>query len=223
MADQQPVDPLAEIDSLLRTELAVEPTHEFLPRVRERIRTEPAPSRWPSLWIIAPLAAAAVIVLAIAVSLRPATPSAPVVTASRPVPLEPRVPTSALRATAGKPSPESRAPSPESRVPSPESRAPSPESRVSSTGSRVPSTGSRVPSTESRPPDAVVLIDARQRAALLTFMRLANQGGLTDESFKLTTQPPAVIEEQVKLIAVDPVAVSPIPPGGVLPSELERK
>ena len=36
MADKHPVDPLAELDTLLRAELAAEPSQEFLPRVRER-------------------------------------------------------------------------------------------------------------------------------------------------------------------------------------------
>ena len=200
MADRQPVDHLAEIDTLLRAELSVEPSHEFLPRVRERIRTEPTPSRWRSLWIIAPLAAAAVVVLAVALSLRPGdAPPAVDLAASRTLPSEPQVP----------------GPKP----PAPSRRA----SRVPNLEPRVPNTDYRTPSTEPRTPNAGVLIDPRQREALAALVRLANQGALTGESFKLTTQPPAVIAEQVKAIVVDPVAVSPIAPRGVLPSELERK
>ena len=198
MADRQPVDHLAEIETLLRAELSVEPSHEFLPRVRERIRTQPAPSRWRSSWIIAPLAAAAAVVLAVAITFRPETPPPPVeVAASRPI-----VPP----------------------VPNPHLRAPRYGGQAESPASRSAlRRASRVPNTEYRTPNAGVLIDPRQREALLSFVRLANQGALTGESFKLTTQPPAVIEEQVKAIVVDPVAVSPIAPRGVLPSELERK
>ena len=54
-------------------------------------------------------------------------------------------------------------------------------------------------------------------------MRMVNEGRLTEEAFKLTTPPPADIEEQVKTIAVDPVAVSPIVVGGVLPLEPKLK
>jgi hypothetical protein len=67
------------------------------------------------------------------------------------------------------------------------------------------------------------MVDARQREALLSFVRLTNSGALTDEAFMLTTAPPAVIEDQVKTIAVEPLAVSPIPAGGVLLPELDRK
>ena len=205
MADRQPVDHLAEIDTLLRAELSVEPSHEFLPRVRERIRTEPTPSRWLSVWIIAPLAAAAVVVLAVAFSLQPVTPPPPVdLSASRTVPSDPQVPNL-----------EPRAPSPEPRSTIP------PSPRFARSGQ--PNREERRANSQPRTASSGVLIDPRQREALLSFVRLASQGALTGESFKLTTPPPAVIEEQVKMIAVDPLAVSPIAPGGVLPSELERK
>jgi len=190
MAQHEPVDPLLEFDALLTQELSVTPSPEFLPRVRERIRTEPAVSRWGWLWIMAPLAAAVLVVVAVGLSLvsEPPVPSP-----------QPPAPVSA-QASADKPAPESPAPSPRSRA-----LSPAPANR------------------ESRTATSEVLIDPRQREALLSLMRLVDQGGLTEESFKRTTEPPAVIEAQVKEIAVDPLVVSPIAPGGVLPSELERK
>ena len=202
MADRQPVDHLAELDTLLRAELSVDPSHEFLPRVRERIRIEPPPSRWRALWIIAPLAAAAVVVLAVAFSLRPATPP-------------PLVDPSTRFARSGQADREQRTASSEPRTASP------PSTRVARSGQA--NREQRRATSEPRTASSVVLIDPRQREALVSFVRLAHQGALTGESFKLTTQPPAVIEEQVKVITVDPLAVSPIAPGGVLPSELERK
>jgi hypothetical protein len=194
MADRQPVDHLADIDTLLRTELAVEPSHEFLPRVRERIRTEPAPSRWRSLWIIAPLAASAVVVMAVAFSLRPGTP-----------PAAREAPTTTVRPAPADPRP----------VPH--------EERLAKTEPRTAKSEPRTANREARTASSDVLIDPRQRDALASFVRLATQGTITGDSFKHTTEPPAVIEDQIKAIAVDPLAVSPIPPGGVLPSELERK
>ena len=198
MADKHPVDPLAELDTLLRAELSVEPSHEFLPRVRERVRREPEPSRWWRPKIIVPLAAAAALVLAVNVSLWP-------------------------RSAAPNLDPTADRPSATARVPSTDPRVPSTESRVPSTENRVPSTGYRKPNTEYRLPRSEVMVDGRQREALLSFVRLANSGALTDEAFMLTTAPPATIEDQVKTIAVEPLAVSPIPAGGVLLLERDRK
>ena len=212
MADKHAVDPLAELDTLLRAELSAEPSQEFLPRVRERLRDEPEPSRWWRPSIIGPLAAAATVVLAVAVSLW--TPGATTT---------PDTIADATRTAADVRRGESQVPSTEDRIPSTESRAPSTASRKPSTENRVPSTGYRKPSTEYRVPNAEVIVDARQRDALLSFVRLANSGALTDEAFMLTTTPPAAIEDQVKTIAVEPVAVSPIPAGGVLLLELDRK
>ena len=205
MADRQPVDHLAEIDTLLRAELSVEPSHEFLPRVRERIRTEPTPSRWLSPWITAPLAAAAVVIVAVAFTLRPETPS----------PVDP----STRFVRSGQADREARTASSEPRTASTSST----RFARSAQAKRTAKSEERRANRETRTASSGVLIDPRQREALVSFVRLANQGALTEESFKLTTQPPAVIAEQVKVIAVDPLAVSPIAPGGVLPSELERK
>ena len=190
MADNESVDPLAAFDALLRAELAVQPAPDFLPRVRERIRTEPTPSRWPSLWIVAPLAAAAAVVLAAGLAYWTANGTSPT------APTPPAVTVSSVAAHANVAS----------------STAP-PSRFALRRASRVPNTA---PSTE-------VIVDPRQREALLAFVHLANRGELTDESFTLTTPSPAGIEEQVKMIAVDPVAVSPITARGVLPLELERK
>ena len=245
MAQHEPVDPLSEFDALLTNELSVTPSPEFLPRVRERIRREPARSRWSPFgvrWsLVASFAAAAVIVFAVGLSVwlrrgvsDAVTPPVPVAsTNSQPKPSpEPRVP-----------SPESRAPSLEPRVPSPEPRAPSLEPRVPSPESRAPSLEPRVPSPESRAPTFArppsraalrrashatvgtpdtgyrspeVIVDQRQRAALVSMLRLINQGQLTEASFKNTTPAPAEI-------GVEPVAVSPIVVVGVLPSESGRK
>ncbi len=55
------------------------------------------------------------------------------------------------------------------------------------------------------------------------FMRMVNQGQLTEAAFKQTKPPPLHIEEEVTTIGVVPVSVSPIVVGGVLQGESERK
>jgi len=52
--------------------------------------------------------------------------------------------------------------------------------------------------------------------ALASMIRMINEGHLTEASFKDTRQPPMSID-------VEPVSVSPIGIGGVLPSEGGRK
>lgn len=187
MAQHEPVDPLLEFDALLTKELSVTPSPEFLPRVRERIRLEPDRSRW-SLFAVrwslgVPLAAAAIIVLGVGLSVlsetRPQAPTPPAFSVASAHP-HPRIPEYPV------PNTESRLPKPEYRVPNPEYRTPE------------------------------VIVDQRQRAALVSMLRLINQGQLTEDSFKTTTPVPAEI-------GVEPVAVSPIVVGGVLPSETERK
>ena len=199
MAQHEPVDPLLEFDSLLKQELAVSPSPEFLPRVRERIRNEPRPPRWTSLWLVAPLTAtAATLVLAVGLAYWTANDTSP----AAPPPPAVSVASAATHANVA----SSNAPSPEY-----------PPSRLAlRRASRVPSTEPRVPNTEYRTPPAEVIVDQRQRAALLSMIRMINDGHLTGESFKDTRQPPVEI-------GVEPLAVSPIVVGGVLPSEGERK
>jgi hypothetical protein len=80
------VDPEA-LEQSLRAALRVEPSPEFLARVRTRIAKEPAPTGW-TLRSIAALAAAAAVILAMAiVASRSSRPQAPTVavTSVRPV------------------------------------------------------------------------------------------------------------------------------------------
>ena len=70
----------------------------------------------------------------------------------------------------------------------------------------------------------VVIVDGRQREALSTLFRMMDQGRVSGDSFAATIPVSmAPIAEQVGAIVVAPVFVSAIPPGGVLPSEPERK
>ena len=107
MADHESVDPLAEFDGMLRAELAAEPSHEFLPRVRERIRLEPEPVRAWRSWFLAPAAAAATLALATALWIPRVEEVTP--------PAKPPAPSFALHAAEGRPNPEYRVPNPEYR------------------------------------------------------------------------------------------------------------
>lgn len=196
MADNDRVDLPAEFDALLRRTLAVEPSPEFLPRVRERVSEEGRPSRWTAPWLFAATAAAATLALAIGVAWLPGAPAvtpappaapAPVVAASaRPVPPPPAIP-----------------------------RAASPRPRT------IPARPVRA--AHESPAAPVVIVDQRQRAALGLFLRMAQQGTLPEETLAQTMpMPNQPIEEQIVPIAVEPVAVSPIPVGGVLHNEVER-
>ena len=69
----------------------------------------------------------------------------------------------------------------------------------------------------------VVMVDARQRAAVGALIRLVQEGTLTGEAFEKTAptslQP---IRERVLPVGVVPLAVSPIADGGVLQAETEK-
>jgi hypothetical protein len=68
-----------------------------------------------------------------------------------------------------------------------------------------------------------VIIDRRQRAALTTLFRMLELGRVSSESFAATV--PVSLEpiaEQVPAITVEPVVVSAMPSGGVLPHDSER-
>ena len=193
MADNERLDLPADVDVLLRRALAVEPSPEFLPRVREKVREEPRPSWWMAPWILVPVAATVTVALGLAVfpgpPVSPQPPAAPVVrtaASERGVP-----PLAAIQPTASpRPRPVSRRPL----------RAP-----------------------QDSPVAPVVIVDQRQRAALGLFLRMAQQGRLPEETLAQTMPTPnQPIEEQILPIAVEPVAVSPIPAGGVLHNEIER-
>ena len=181
MAHDEPVDATLDLDALLRQELAVEPSVDLLPRVRQQIAASPARS-WRWTWI-APMTAAATLALAAVV---PSDVQAPQAPAAPIVAIEGLGPQSFARPH----------------------EAP------------VPDTGHRIP--ESRQQNAEVIVDQRQRDALLSFMRILNEGQLPGDAFKHTTSAPVDVAEDVFDIFPVPVAVSPILVGGVLSFDLGR-
>jgi hypothetical protein len=71
----------------LRAALRVEPSPEFLARVRRRIAEEPAPSGWTLRWIAGLAAAAALILVTTIVASRMTRPQPPTVAATSPRPV----------------------------------------------------------------------------------------------------------------------------------------
>ena len=65
------------LDRELAAELSVDPSPEFVARVRERMATEPAPSSWRVPQMVMAAAALTVIVIAISMSRVDQTPGAP--------------------------------------------------------------------------------------------------------------------------------------------------
>jgi hypothetical protein len=196
MADKERVDLPGDFDALLRRTLAVEPSPEFLARVRERVREERRLSWWMAPWILTGGAAAATLAIAIGFTLLPGptvSPQLPDAPAVRIASIERPVP----------------------KLPLIQRAAPSRPRVVTARSAR---------GAAELPTAPVVIVDQRQRAALGLFVRMAQQGSLNEENLaqvEPTSHQP--IEEQVLPIVVEPVVVSPIPVGGVLHNEVERR
>jgi hypothetical protein len=111
------IDPRTDrLDRELARALAVDPSPEFLARVRTRIAEEPAPARFGFRWMFGAAAAAAAVVAAV-VMLRPAPQVASQpqgFLASRTIDLTVVVPANDERRTSNV---EPRIPNPESRIP----------------------------------------------------------------------------------------------------------
>ena len=191
-SDRTP-DPM-DFERLLRGEMAIEPSAEFLPRVRARLDAESSSAWWQWRWLtpFAALAgvAAAFLLVNILTGHRAAAPPAP--------------PPPALAVAQPVPSIE------------PPSQRVAAETRDIVPGS--PATR-RVAVTAGQS-DVPVIVDVRQRAALATLMGVIRDGKLTGESFKNTTPVSlGAIRDAVVPLDVAPVTVSPIGGDGVLQRE----
>ena len=111
------MDPMTNpLDRELARALTVEPSPEFVARVRTRIAEEPGPARFGFRWVFGAVAVAAAVVVAV-VMMRPTPQVAPRTTpllASRSIDLTAVVPEIRERRTS---SVERRTPNPESRIP----------------------------------------------------------------------------------------------------------
>jgi hypothetical protein len=196
MAGNTPLNRAADVpldvDAMLRREMAVEPSPEFLPRVRERIRDESPQTRWQWRWLLPAGALVAACVAVLAVNLPPAAPIA--------------APPAPSLATAKPIAPIAL--SPVDPVFTLEREPRNQHVRVAAA------------SAAGEPALPTVIVDQRQRLALATLVRIIRAGKLTDESFAQTTPVNLeAIREQVKPVQIGPVTVSPIAVDGVLPSE----
>lgn len=185
-----------DFEQLLRREMAIEPSAEFLPRVRMRLSAESSPARWHWRWLL-PVGAVAVAGAAFLVAnvltsdpvAAPPAPHAPALAIAQPVPfIEPqslRLPAGATRDIATRSAPIAR--------------------RIA--GAPAPS-------------DMPVMVDVHQRTALARLMGIIRDGKLTGESFANTTPVSlAAIRDRVVPVDVAPVTVSPFGGDGVLQRE----
>jgi hypothetical protein len=185
-------DPM-DVEQLLRREMAVAPSPGFLPRVRARIEGESFSSRWGWRWLVPAGAVAACGALAVAAVLSSGSVTAPV---------GPAAPSLAV----GQPI----------RMIDP---PPVPRTLPAHAGARIAPGVDRV-AIVTAPQQPMVIVDERQRAALLTLARIIRDGKLTDESFANTTPVTLqAIRDGVVPLEVIPVAVSPIGGDGVLQRE----
>ena len=203
MADKDHFELSEDLDRLLQQELSIEPSPAFAAGIRRRVAEQHRTPWWRARWIPAIGSAATLASLAFAVGV-PAfsrwtsIPVAPAPPAVRLAVLEqPRVESLGLM---------------DARMPAQATaRTPGVE------------TARRAASLVEASDLPVVIVDGRQRDALTTLFRMMNQGRVSGDSFATTT-PVSMdpIVDHVAAIAVAPVVVSAIPPGGVLPNESER-
>jgi hypothetical protein len=183
-----------DFERLLRREMTVAPSAEFLARVRTRIDTEQMSRSWPWRWLVPVSAiAAACAVFAVltlsgtgAITL-PAAPGGPSLATAQPIQM--------LEAPVTRSSPL-----PVRAVAS---------GRVSDRGAIV-----------SRADEPVVIVDERQRAALAAFIHVIRDGRITHESFAQTL-PVSLdpIRDRVLPVEARPLTVSTIFVDGVLQEE----
>lgn len=197
MADKEGVELQGDLDALVRQVMAVEPSPGFVTRLRERIAQERHPSWWTAPWIMVPaVAAAAALAVAMGLALLSGTPLG--------APPHPDTPPRQTASTAHPP--------------------PEPPAIRQAAPPRAQPVVAGLARAATRSPAAPgVIVDQQQRAGLSLFVRMAQQGRLPDDILAQTI--PASnpsIEERVRPITVEPVAVSSIPAGGVLPSGGER-
>ena len=187
-----------DFEQLLRCEMAIDPSAEFLPRVRERLNVESSSARWHWRWLLSVGALATTATAIFAVSLLRtapiAAPPAPRVEMGGAIALLPARPVLTHRVE--------------------------PHQRQVRRAADAVAASATVASATAEPPLPQVIVDQRQLAALSMLIRIIRDGKLTDESFAQTTPVNLeAIREQVTPVHVGPMTVSPIPVGGVLQSE----
>jgi hypothetical protein len=179
------------IDEEIRQALDVDPSPEFLARVRRRIASEPVCSEWRWPWTLAVAGAmAAVMLTALIVSKRPDAPSSTAAPVTKPF-------SAANNDAALRPS-------------SAEQRAPALEPAISEVKRRNRSRGAidRRLRLSLGTAGWEVLVDPREAAALRAFA-LRVRDGRTDLTAILRTTP-TVEQEPLLDLNIDPIVVEPL-------------
>src|SRR5262245_14617938 len=200
-----------DVDQELQKALDVDPSPEFLARVRTRIASEPAPSGWRAWWMLAvgAAAAAAVIAVAMLISRQSIAPASTETVASK---LEPATSTAPAQATRNQDAAalDARASGGrDSREAEPHARAPQ-ERRVVAQASRDVAPGN----SWSEPERVEVLLDPREVAMLRRLIAGVGTGRI---DLKPLTEPgPFSIAETAPLedILIAPLSIEPLEPGG---------
>jgi hypothetical protein len=193
-------------DQEIRDALRVDPSPEFLARVRTRIANEPAPSAWRWSWTVAAVGALAAMVLIAVVMLRPKQekPSAPDVVQAFP----PSRTTESDKAPAG-PSASAHATPVVSGFPpalqssSAELRRGQAEAQSAKAGSRTMSQG------------AEILLDPAETQALRRLIAGVRDGRVDLTAAQHSTPPLPMELAPHADIVIDPITIEPIaPPSG---------
>ena len=192
MALEQHVNGPDELDALLRRELGVVPSAAFLPGARARVAAERIAG---GDWPWRALVPAGAFVVACAAVLFAAAGMRMV---TPPVPSAPRL--AMLAPIASRPG----------------------DAGILAAAHEPERSARPTPRTRAEAPPRVI-VDRRQHAALQSVLTMVEQGTLTAEAFAGTIPPSLLpITQDVRPIEVPAVEVSPIPVGGVLPSEPDR-
>ena len=195
MDAERSVDPVtdAALDRELQTALAVDPSPEFLARVRTRIANEPAPSAsWLSWKLAAAAAIAAIMVLAVVLSRPhekvPMSPAAVAQGGSRAEPARPTEP--APRVSPG------RGPNAPALQPAAVARA-------------FPPAASAVGPTASEPE---ILLDPRESMALRRLITGTRDGSIDLSAALQATTPTAMELPEITNVVIAPLTIEPLAP-----------
>jgi hypothetical protein len=183
------------IDDEIREALKVEPSPEFLARVRTRIASEPSPSAWRWSWTLAGVAA---IAAAIAIAVALLRPNAPAVPQSQSV-------------SAAKPEPETAPRG--SALPTEAGPDKSAAQRLE-TASHPVRTRPVGRDTAAAPTAAEpeILIDPRERRALLQLIALVRDGRIDLSAARRSGTLAPIELPPVTDIVIDPITIDPIAP-----------
>jgi hypothetical protein len=211
----------AAIDREIQAALAVDPSPEFLARVRTRILTEPAgDASWLSWKLVASGAIAALIVIAVVVTrqgeyrpnARPEPFDSPLILSpSKDEPLAQDRPVVSLNLVPSKDEPLAQDRSVEGRARTPAWRADQPPPRLRR--SAEASAKAEAPQARRRP-EPEVLLDPAETRALRRLIAAARGGSLDLPAALLAATPTAMDLPPIDAIVIPPLIIDPLTPSG---------